>query len=200
MPLTETMVIVLMLSRQTLSWPLFLKSHGGNTYWEREAQNSGGIHNRISWRVKKGILRGMMFELTPERWARHCLAREGHRDEEISYLEVTSEGGPSGVEKHRHGCLWRNWGRPENLKLSCLRNSRRNLLGMTKAFRSLGKCWTLCRGVMWMDMHFKEPFWPILGEKISESKSEYFCFRYMPFIKYVHCKCFFLVCTCHSFS
>lgn len=92
-PLTETMGIVLMLSRQTLSLPLLFISHSGNTYWEREAQNSGRIHVPISWRVKKGILRGIMFELTPERWTRHCSAREGHRNEEGSYLEVTSERG-----------------------------------------------------------------------------------------------------------
>ena len=143
MPLTETKGIVFMLSRQTLSWPLLFISHSGNAYWEREVQNSGRIHVPISWRVKKGILRGIMFELTPERWARHCSAREGHRNEEGSYLEVTSEGGLSGVERHGHGCLWRNWGRPASLTLLCLRNSRRNVLGMTRAFRSLGKCWRL---------------------------------------------------------
>lgn len=141
-----------------------------------------------------------MFELTLEKWARHYSARKGHRNEKVSYLEVISGGGPSGVEKQTQLPL-EELRKASKLKALMPEKQQEKLArddwGLQESRVVLE---ALGRDVMWMDMHFKEPFWPILGEKISESKSEYFCFMYMPFTKYVHCKCFFLVYTCHSFS
>ena len=138
MPLAETMGIVPVLRRQTLNRLLLLINHNGNSCWEREARDSGKTHDPVSWRIKKGLLWGIRCKLTTERWARHCWAREGHTDGEVSYLKVTAEGGPKGMEKHRHRCLWRNWGRPASLKFSGLRNSRKNRSGMTEVLRIWG--------------------------------------------------------------